>query len=372
MSGRIGTRRLAACAAVGVLALAGCTGQPAPAPAPPAPSPAPATPKPPVFDPPKQFDQAGAVPLPKTVAAGVDKHAPPPVALHGTTAYLMTKSSLLVVDTRTGRQLAAIRPQHQPKSAFRGFGAVIATPPVITEVQGKSLALASFVVNVPGHGTTPGHRAVEVVAVDTATHKLAWRMTVPMRNADSYRDYFAQVVGVKGSTAIVSVAEPGTHSGAATVYAVHLPTRTVRWSHDKAQAVALAGGRVIGTVPAGTMSQRLTAWTVADGRKQWQTLSGQRMQVQAAGSSLLAVSGTSYDTGDPFFALVDAANGAPVDRSDGHGARARCTFDEVSVLVCSRGALSKTDQVFAIDVNTRKMLWQLPAAGRVPPTVTTA
>lgn len=360
--------RLAVCAAVGALALAGCTGQPASAPAD---NPAPAArPAPKVFDPPKQFDQAGAVPLPQAAfeVDGRDRA----VALQGTTAYLMTEDALVVVDTRTGRQLATIRPHHQPQPVNKSGGPV-AGAPVITTVQGTTLALATFVVNVPGHGTTPGHKAVELLAVDTATHKLAWRMT--MRQAESFRPQLAQVVGVQGTTAIVNVAPPGTApDSGSTIHAVDLSTRTVRWSHDKAQAKALAGNRVIGTVPAGgTLEQQLTAWTVSDGRPQWKTVTGRNLRVQTGGPSLLAVSGTDYGTSKPFFALVDPANGTTLDRSDGSGATAHCTFDQVAILVCSRGGgIGATRQVFAIDVNTRKMLWQLPAAGRIPPRVTTA
>lgn len=366
MLGRIRARRFTVCAAVGALALAGCTGQSAPPP--PEPSPAADTSQPRKYVPPVQFDRAGAVPLPETVASGVDKRTRP-VALHGRTAYLMTSGALLVVDTRTGRQLSAIRPQHQPKPVY-DFGGTVAAAPVITKVQGTTLALATFVVKVPGHGTTPGHEAVELVAVDTATHTPAWRMTMP--NAESYRDQLAQVVGVQDTTAIVNVAPPGNQTGSGTVHAVDLSTRTVRWTHEKTQALALTGNHVIGVVPEGSMHQRLTAWSVQEGRTRWQTMSGRTMQVQDAGDSLLAASGVNYDTSEPFFALIEAANGVPVDRSDGHLAAAHCTFDQVSILVCSRGTRTQTDQVFAFDVNTRQLLWQLPAQGRIAPNVTTA
>ncbi|MDR7303217.1 outer membrane protein assembly factor BamB family protein [Haloactinomyces albus] len=315
-----------------------------------------------------QFNRAGAVPLPEAASA-VEEHTRP-VALQGTTAYLMTPEALLIVDTRTGRRLAAIRPQHPPQPAFHGVGQMVAAAPVITEVQGKTQALATFVVIVPGHGTTPEHRAVELVAVDTTTRTLAWRMTLPLSDDSSARQ-LSQVVGVQGTTAIVNVAPPANVSTPGTVHAVDLSTRTLRWTHENAHALALAGNQVVGVAP-NRGRRQLTAWAVQDGRTRWRTMTitSREMQAQAAGSSLLAISGIDYETADPFFALVDPATGAQLDRRTGDGATAYCLFDQVEVLVCSRETLTKTRQVFAIDATTGKRLWQLPAHGQLAPRVT--
>jgi hypothetical protein len=299
------------------------------------------------------------------------------VALQGTAAYVAATDSLQAVDTSSGQVVATIRPRQQPlqsRDEVQIMGQVIQVnsaggPPQVATVDGKTLVLAPFLVQIPGHGTTQGRSAMELTAVAAATNQVAWTMPLelPEWASDPYADDLgAAVVGVQATTAVVVVA----NSDHRVTYAVDLAARQVRWQQDRFAAAELGGGVVIGTVTGDAdFRQQLAALAIADGRRRWAALDSSGMNAYSAGPKLVAVSGQDYLSGDGFFMLLDRASGATVTHvKTDRTVRVSCAYDGAAVTVCSS---SIAQWVFAVDT-AGKDLWELPdrAARRVAPTVT--
>ncbi len=267
-------------------------------------------------------------------------------------------------------RIGTVNPQHpalRPSSKPRGDNAAAA--PVIAEAGGKRLAVAAFLETVAGQGTAADRLAVELVAMDTATHQAAW--TLPLDVPEGVLGQYdarqsATVLDVQGSTAVVAIT--GDAHGA--VLAVDLAARKPLWKQTGFLAAAVTGGQVVGVIPKdnGGAMQRLSALNLTDGRTVWSAdADSYETKVGAAGPATVVVSGRDYNSGKDFSRLVDAATGREALGIDGGSGGVRCTYDGRSVTVCTTEGT-----VFAVDTASTRQLWKLPddANQRVAPTVT--
>ncbi|MEX2969645.1 hypothetical protein [Streptomyces sp. C184] len=136
--------------------------------------------------------------------------------MHGTGAYIAAGESLQVIDTGTGKAMSTVRPRHKPIAEKDGE----TSAPVLTQ-DGRQ-ALAPFLVEYPGKGTTPSRAGIELDAVDTTTNKTAW--TLDLDDLPSWAGQpstRARVVATTKSTAVISVGD-GEHGA---TYAVDLDRR---------------------------------------------------------------------------------------------------------------------------------------------------
>jgi len=387
----------AACIALAVLvvvvrALAGTGGDPTAAAAPPA------------HDPPAAFAVSPGVQLP--AAAAED---PLPVVLRGLDAVIGTGDGLQVFDTRSGetrRTVAALddadggAPASAPGPAVSwgvGSGSPSATPaveltgsrpavPTVVDVAGRPAVVAAFPVGVAGHGTTVGHPAVALLAVDAVTYAPVARVRIDLppslSDGDRLRD--ARVVGEDVGLLVV-VAHRGADD-AATTYAVDPVTGRIGWQRPGFEAAAVLAHRAIGvaSVSAGAGGGasgggggdgvRPAALRAGDGTPAW-TGTGppaRSVGLWAAGPALVAVTTTGAVDGARTLAMLDAATGATRASRPSDGGIS-CRYDERSTTVCAQDG---SGQAWAagFDAVTGRQLWELPdaAAGRVAPEVSTA
>ncbi len=170
-----------------------------------------------------------------------------PIVLHGRTVFVAEPDGLLGIDGLSGDTTAEVRPEMEAANAdedFGGFESSPLQPPVIAEVQGQRLVLAPVAVSIPGSGTTPDRRAIEVLAADADTGEQAWTLELPVPEwgQEDYYDLWPTAVGVDGTTLIISATADDDDIS----YGVDLATRTLRWQNDGFGASVVGEGVTVG------------------------------------------------------------------------------------------------------------------------------
>lgn len=332
------------------------------------------------FDPPVRFDTANSVPLPAEAGQGRINlggrvSGPLPVTLYRTTAYIAAVDNLQVVDTRTGRVTATIRPHRGTVDTDSYGGGKTVQPPALTDVDGKSIVVVPFVVRIAGSGTTPSHRGVEVVSIDTSTGREVANALVDLESwADEpWVRVVAATVGTHGPTAVLRVS--GSRLSSKTdAYAVDLSDGRTVWGQSGFTASAVIDSVTVGAQAqdAGGISLKVTGVAVDDGRVLWtMPTTYSSASAAAAGPSIAAVIATDYSSGRQSLSLVDAVTGA-VRQTDTNGyTSVDCYYDGASITVCTGNEFSDP-WAAAFDTTSLKWLWSLPDSetNRVSPDVT--
>jgi hypothetical protein len=335
---------------------------------------------PPAYDPPSRFDPGRGTALPRDADAD-----PVPAVLRGFDAFLALPDGLQVVDTRSGDARATVQPPVQSTGTAPHA-------PVPATVGGRPAVLAAFPGQVPGHGTTVAHPAIQLLAVDvdSLATLASPRIDLPASLTDTEQLRDAWPVAVTGRIAVL-VAELGAEH-VPTSYAVDLGSGRVLWQQAGFAAAAVIGTAVVGVqsgIVAGsdagsggdaglpsllTNGARVAALRVADGGRLWGgTGSAVRSaSVWPAGPALIAAETTDSGTGARTLQMLDAGTGA-VRKSEPAAGDLTCRFDEASTVVCYQ-ASAGSGWTGGFDAGTGRRLWQLPdaAAGRVAPRVSTA
>ncbi|WP_411137969.1 PQQ-binding-like beta-propeller repeat protein [Streptomyces sp. C10] len=317
------------------------------------------------YDPPQKFATKGA-PLPQAAAGdsislGGTIRKPPPLALHGTGAYVAAADSLQVIDTGTGKETSTVRPRHKSVTDKDTEPAA----PVLTQ-DGKQ-ALVPFLVEFPGKGTTPSRAGIELDAVNTTTGKAAW--TLDLDDLPGWAGQpatRARMVATTKSTAVISV----TNGEMGATYAVDLDTRKATWHNDKIAAAAVIGDTAVVFTSKDSVRQQVIGLDINhDGKRSWSKLDGYELTVRPAGPHLVAITGTDYDTGDSIGVLLKPDGSKAADLT-GDSSGLTCHYDDASVTVCQ----TEEPRTIALNAETGKQLWSLPEKGtnRVAPTVTAA
>jgi hypothetical protein len=360
--------------------VAGCSGTTEPPPPPPA------------HDPPTAFGPASGTLLRGTSAtignsysSGYGTAPELPVALDGTTIWFANSGGLARADSSGASTPVVLPPGRWVAGAPR-------------PVPGAGLVLAASATTVPGSGTTPPGLALEALAVtrtSTGDPTVAWTAAAPLPWSDSQRSVRTTVTGVAaaGDGHRVAVLTAATSTRRASL-AVDLDTRRVLWVADGVVAGAVLDGRAPdgqplpgATVPAGSQGATVVGAAVPAGGGSGYTpssvvgldvVTGARRFVADEGSTAVTVTraGPSSATvggrrggNARAFLTVLGADGTPrpdIDLGTASSAP-RCVWDEASVTVCSG-----SNRTFALDAVSAQLLWSLPAAGLIPPQVTTA
>ncbi|MCD2192322.1 hypothetical protein LQ327_02785 [Actinomycetospora endophytica] len=375
-----GTGRVVGLIVLVVALLAGCSGG-GDAPAPP-----------PAHDPPTAFGPPSGTLLrgssssySSTYSTSYGTTPEPPVALDGTTVWFADSGGVSRADSSASATPVALPPGRWVSGAPR-------------PVPGAGLVLAASATTVPGSGTTPPGLALEALAVtrtDTGAPTVAWTASAPLPWAESSHSVHTAVTGVAAAgdghrVAVLSVTG-NTHRASV---GVDLDTRQVLWVADGFLAGAVLDGRgpdgepLPGAViPAGSQGATVVGAEVPPGGGPGYTpssvvgldvVTGARrfaadegstaLTVSRAGPSSAVVGGRQAGTARAFLAVLgaDGSPRPPVDLGTASSAP-RCVWDEASVTVCSG-----PNRTFALDAVSAQLLWSLPAAGRVPPQMTTA
>jgi len=313
----------------------------------------------PRFDPPRQFDLGSAVDLPREADGD-----PPPVVLDGFTAYVALPGRLQAIDTRTGAVRAERAPQAAPSTP-------VPRAPVLARVGDQDAVVAAFAVSVPGHGTTVGHDAVELVVLarGTFTPLLGGRFDLPPTLGDAGRLRSADVVAVTGEVAVVGV-EVGPDREPST-YAFDLHGGRVRWRVPGLAAGYPENRLVVGVLHRDGGSQ-VAAVSAQDGRPVWTAgRTGGTVTVARGGRAFVAAVTVATGSGERSLTFYETATGrAAVRRAVPGGVT--CRFDDRLTTVCWNADAGEP-WAAGFDATTAGTLWELPdaAAGRVAPRVTT-
>jgi hypothetical protein len=325
-----------------------------------------AAPPPPSHDPPATFAPPPGTLLPREIDGD-----PLPMALNGFDAFVALPSGLKVIDTRTGEARAGILVERRVRSG------PAPRAPVLVTVDGHLSAVAAFRVEVPGHGTTLGHDAVEIVACHTGEYRkvAGTRIDLPPSLSGSGRLRSAWVVGSGSDTAsrpvLVVMTEVGPERRPVT-YGVDLAAGRVRWRAEGLAAGAVTGGLAVGGQQAAGGYQ-LGAVTLGEGRRSWTSgTPAPTVTVWPAGPAAVAGLAVSGGRGERVLSLVDAATGRVLVRRAVGGGVA-CRFDDRQTTVCTSGTAGSA-WAAGFDASSGRLLWELPdaTAGRVAPAVSTA
>jgi hypothetical protein len=342
---------------------------------------------PPAYDPPSRFDTGRGTALPRDADA-----TPLPAVLRGFDAFLALPDGLQVLDTRDGSVRATLAPAaaavgdsavppgigaggDQPAaSASVQLTGTPPGPPISATVAGRPAVVAAYPVQVAGHGTTLGHEAVQVLALDadSLATLASPRIDLPVSLQATDQLRTVRPVATSGGLLVV-VVELGVDHVPAT-YALDLATGRVVWQLPGFAAGALAGASVIGIQGDGSAGFGVAAVGVVDGARRWVAAgaAARSATVWPAGPALVAAQTTDPGTGARTLVLLDPVTGSVRASQPGQG-ELTCRFDEARTVVCYQGESGQT-WAAGFDAATGQRLWQLPdaAAGRVAPRVSTA
>ncbi|WP_329284103.1 outer membrane protein assembly factor BamB family protein [Streptomyces sp. NBC_01455] len=311
---------------------------------------------------PHLFDLTSAVPLPDEAEGGRQ------VTLHGTTAYVWSPESLQAVDTGTGAVLARVTPEREAAFKVTDVLRRAPRPPAVSGTGADAEVIALFLVKIPGSGTTPADYGLEIIGVEAATSRPAWRteIVLPAWSRDRYLTLSAEVAGVENGIAVVRASNDDNEM----TYAVNLSTHKTLWQKELAPW-AVTGGAVVGpNVPDPYTERHLTAFDISTGRPLWTSRkSSGAASAREAGPHLVQFTG-GWGIGDRFVQLLDARTGKVRSTIDGSFAGMGCTYDGKAVIVCTGGG--SPAYAFALDATSADLVWQLPdkATDRVAPSVT--
>ncbi|MFG2393710.1 PQQ-binding-like beta-propeller repeat protein [Streptomyces lavendulae] len=327
------------------------------------------------FDRPVKFDAKAGVPMPKAATAGLLTATGKdlgllrnPVELYKDKAYVATEESLLAVDTTKGA-VTTITPEATPVTSQDKSGYVYTHPLVITE-GASPMALTSFVVKQPVVGTHAERVFVEFIAVNAASTRVEWRLSldVPEWAKDAPYPLSARVAASSGRVALLTV---GAFKPAGrTTYAIDLVDHRVLWTRDLLEAKKIVKGAVVGITKDAIDSQYEAAagHDLNTGEQRWRGEDSEYPGVSTGGPQFVHVTGRSK-AGVDFHRLVDPQTGV-VQKELPDVGPADCEFDGISTLVCFRNW--KGLSVWAFDTSNGELRWTLPnkAANRIAPRVT--
>lgn len=341
------------------------------------------------FAKPTSFAETG-VPLPAAADAntsiGGSQEGAPPVALLGTTAFVTTGKALDAVDGLTGRRIAFIAPKDtvlDPPGQGDGFVGSGDAPPYVAMVNGRNVALAGYVVQLPGNGTTPPSAAVEIDAATDNGH-LAWSMVVDVQG-DISNVTGSPIVSLLGVTGTTAVALVGDQDDGETTMAFDLSSHKLLWQNGAFQGVLVSRDAVLGTTAsdAGFLgadadsagNSHIASVSVQTGKTIW-TAPEQVSSASFAGAGFggAIIQSQNYRTGAIDMALTNTRTGrahviARYSADGSGGVPWACQEADQSVVTC--WATESNAQVFAIGAGG-KVLWELPdkTTNRIAPTVT--
>ncbi|NAZ88742.1 PQQ-binding-like beta-propeller repeat protein, partial [Kineococcus sp. T90] len=245
------------------------------------------------------------------------------------TGYLTTEQGLQVIDLVSG-EAGDLHSPTAPVLPASGSPSPLSAPALV-RTGTTSLAVAAFVVAQPASGTTPEHRVVEVLALDTATGKKAWQATLELPQWAQEEAASAPVVKVlaASSTSSASRETPRSALGVtdgevvvtvdggfkqATTWGLMPEGGQQRWQHEGLLQATRIGDVVLGNQANSQDNGLLSALNVADGTLRWQAPAGTSLiSASAVSPTLAGVNVNDYASGENVFQVLNAGTGTVTD-----------------------------------------------------------
>lgn len=334
---------------------------------------------------PTAFGRTG-VPLPGSASANTSRDGTAPAVLDGYRLFAATGTSMTVMDVRTGQTVGSETPAYtvpSPPAGTDSPGEAPATPLVIS-VGGQPVALAGYVVQVPGQGTIAPSVALELDAVDASAHRL-WDILAPLPGQPSALagDPTVRLVGSAGDDVVAVAGDAGDEYRTVTF---DLARQDAAWQDPSFLAEAVTGNTVAGTTDTSARSGlgshaesdtlHVAGLDVRTGKTEWrrpEAVSGAR--VQSAGPGTVLAETADAGSGHDVLSLLSAGSGRGTPIADqppsfgGQGLPWTCRSDGRETVVCGS---AQGDYAFAVDGETGHVLWRLPdqRTNRVAPGIT--
>jgi outer membrane protein assembly factor BamB len=222
--------------------------------------------------------------------------------------------------------------------------------------------VGAFATSKEGEGTSAGHEAIKIIALDAATGSQLWARELA-KDDDTWAGT-PRVVGADGRRVLVSVSEEGYSETPRMSVLLDARTGRVIWTDRDLDGIDLEKTVAVGTRDDGELVGKSTS----DGRQLWKrpVITGEARTADP-GPGLTLANGIGAGS-----LLLDPVTGKiSLDMKD--GAR-NCHYDGWTTTVCSGTDGSGSATVTAVDLRTARVLWRLPdeAANRVAPEVTSA
>jgi outer membrane protein assembly factor BamB len=345
---------------------------------------------------PVAFTVSKGIPLPPAASENTDlagnQIGPPPIALAGDTVFVMTGTSVQVMNGATGSPIGTVVPQltvPNPVGQDDAFAGGADAPTLIENSRGQPIALAGYVVEQPGHGTTPPSLAVEIDAMNISAQRL-WRFLTPLpaQPSDLVGHPAVTFAGSSGSDVVATVGD--SEDGFSTL-AFDLVRQKLLWESATFLAQAVVGKTVIGTIDMSAASDlgthdvpaplHIAAVSLQTGQASWQqSETVTAANIQQGGEDTAVAEAEDYNSGDDVISLFHVSTGYSqiVTRQQqeliSDPLPWTCQFDGQATVVCSDSTDADSAYAFALDGSTGQLLWQLPdrQANRIAPAVTTA
>jgi hypothetical protein len=274
---------------------------------------------------PVAFAASKGIPLPPAASENTNladgQVGPPPMALAGDTIFITTGTSVQVMNAATGSPIGTVAPQltvSAPTGQDDGFAGHADAPAQIENLQGQPVALAGYIVQQEGHGTTPPSLAVEVDAVDTNAQRL-WRILTPLSGqpSDLSGDPTVTFAGSSDSDVVATVGD--SDDGFSTL-AFDIARRKLLWESTSFLAQAIVGNTAIGTLDTSAPSVlgthttptalHIAAFSIRTGHANWQLAEPTAAaNIQQGGPNTALVEAQDSDTGDDVISLVHVSTG---------------------------------------------------------------
>ena len=328
---------------------------------------------------PLSFTASKGIPLPDAVNELASDNAPWPLTLAGSAVFVSLGTSVQVMNAATGETVGSVKPQHTLESSTTIQGPVgdDGTPTLLVSFQGQQVALASYIVHLPGHGTTPARLAAEIDAISPSARMLR-EFLVPLgTEPDLYGDPVLTFIGSAGHDVIATIGDDA--DGVSTI-AVDIARRKLLWRNRSFTAQTLIGSTLLGTFDpsqnsmdslgisdtASTDALTVEALDPGSGTAIWkqpETVAVANLAQAGPGTFLEEASDASSRSLRLSLLRLSTGQGKlltqqpPTETTYNGSLPWSCQYDGQSAVVCYTPL---DTQVFAVDGRTGNGLWQLP------------
>ena len=274
--------------------------------------------------------------------------------LVGERAYGLTADSIGAVDLATGETIWETRfPDGNPNMGGFFFDSSQDYKPVINA--DGSTVFAALQVTIPGHGTTSGFSAIQLMAVDARTGHIDWSTNIPaQKDANSSECEHPRVAHQDNTRIIVTCSNFWDDR----IIAVDPASQDVLWE-QAGRVVAVTSDVIVATAPHESGYWQLTGFSLSTGARLWMDADDEDSAVNNAsaveiGAGLLVSISARYES--RYSVVINPATGEVIR----HLPDVFLTNPVVSGDIVYSLLKGYDHEVRALSTSDFSVLWELP------------